>query len=117
MDIIGEMYKVKFHPKDYCKAPVDTYAPAPILDMGNLITDQVPLTPAPAPVPAPLDTYDQVQPAPEPAPGPAPHDTFEANTDLNMLNIDLLPFENSGPITLRKDNIQTIIHEKSKPIV
>ena len=25
MDIIGEMYKVKFNPKDYCKAPVDTY--------------------------------------------------------------------------------------------
>lgn len=25
MDIIGEMYKVKFNPKDYCKVPVDTY--------------------------------------------------------------------------------------------
>ena len=39
MDIIGEMYKVKFHPNDYCKAPVDTYPAAPVKDtMGNLLS-------------------------------------------------------------------------------
>lgn len=40
MDIIGEMYKVKFNPKDYCKAPTDTYGSVPALT--NQIDGQAP---------------------------------------------------------------------------